>query len=208
VQVYLIRHAQCELNVLVDGAPLNKRLSRTAFNALLRSDLTSPLTPEGEAQAQQLARRLAKMRFDRLYTSPMARAVATAAALSQAINLTPEVIEDLRELRTAELREGLRELALWRLLWRSYTRMLFSPASPDRLGLVFRRARRVWGQVTDEPAEAVVVVSHGMMIHFLLLSISMDRRWRVVSRDLRNCGVSLVELRTTRQRRSFLRRRA
>src|SRR6266852_1134891 len=38
MQVYLIRHAQCELNVLLDDAPLNMRLSRSAFNALLRTD--------------------------------------------------------------------------------------------------------------------------------------------------------------------------
>jgi hypothetical protein len=49
--------------------------------------------------------------------------------------------------------------------------------------------------MTSEPAEAVVVISHGLMIRFLLLSIRMDRRWRIVSRDLRNCGVSLIERR-------------
>ncbi len=195
MQVYLVRHAQCELNVLVDTAPLNKRLSRTAFNALIRGETASPLTPEGEAQAQRLAERLAKLRFDRLYTSPLVRALATAAALSQTTGLTPQVIEDLRELHSGEVREGIRELRLWRLLWRSYSRMLLSPASPDAFGRVLRRARVVWRQITSEPAEAVVVVSHGMMIRFLLLSVRMDRRWRIVSRDLSNCGVSLIERR-------------
>jgi broad specificity phosphatase PhoE len=89
MQVYLIRHAQCELNVLLDDAPLNTRLSRSAFNALLRNDRESPLTPTGVVQAQHLAQRLAKRHFDRLYTSPLPRAVATAAALSKTTSLTP-----------------------------------------------------------------------------------------------------------------------
>ncbi len=192
MQVYLIRHAQCEINVLLDDAPLTRRLSTAAFNKLLQGDAASPLTPEGVAQAQQLAERLAGVRFDRLYTSPLPRALATAAALSQTVGLTPQVIEELRELRSPLLRERPGELTLWRLCLRSYTRMLFSPASPDAFGPAYRRARAVWGQITREPAEAVAVVSHGMFIWFLLLSIWTDRRWQIVSRDFANCGVSLV----------------
>jgi broad specificity phosphatase PhoE len=196
MQIYLSRHAQCELNVLLDDALLTKRLSRDAFNMLIRGDASSPLTPEGIIQAQQLAERLAEIRFDHLYTSPFARAQATATALSKTTNLTPQVVEDLRELRTALLRAGDGELTLRQILWRSYTRMLFSPASPDTFGLAYRRARTVWAHITHKPAEAVAVVSHGMFIHFLLLSAWFDRRWRIVSRDLGNCGISLVERRS------------
>jgi broad specificity phosphatase PhoE len=195
MRIYLIRHAQCELNVLLDDAAHTKRLSKDAFNLLISDDASSPLTPEGIVQAQQLAERLAEIRFDYLYTSPFERALATATALGKATNLTPQIVEELRELRTAQLREGSRELTLRQIFWRSYTRMLFSPASPDALGLVYRRARTVWAQITHKPAETVAVVSHGMFIYFLLLSVWADRRWRIISRDFRNCGISLVERR-------------
>src|SRR5260370_32589482 len=92
MQVYLIRDAQCELNLLLDGAPLNKRLSRNAFNALLHTERESPLTPEGRVQAQHLAQRLANIRFDHLYTSPLSRALATAVASSKTTGLTPQII--------------------------------------------------------------------------------------------------------------------
>ena len=173
-------------------APLHKRLSTTAFNTLLRGDAESPLTPEGAAQARRLAERLTGVRFDRLYTSPLPRAVATAAALSEAIGLTPQVIDDLRELQPPPVQERAGELTLRWLFWRAYTRMLLSPASPDAFSLAYRRARAVWSQITCEPAEAIAVVSHGMFIWFLLLSLWTDRRWRVLSRDLTNCGISLV----------------
>ena len=89
MHVYLIRHAQCALNVELDEAPFSTRLSREAFNTLVRGDLDSPLTAEGVIQAQRLAEQLADVRFDRLYTSPLPRALATAAALNATIHLTP-----------------------------------------------------------------------------------------------------------------------
>lgn len=195
MQVYLIRHAQCEINVLLDDAPPNKRLSGITFNTLLRGAADSPLTPEGVAQAQRLAERLAGVRFDRLYTSPLPRAAATAAALGEVVGLTPQIINDLRELSPTQVRERTGELTLRQFFLHAYTRMLFSPASPDAFSPVYRRARAVWSQITREPAEAIAVVSHGMFIRFLLLSLWTDRRWRIVSRDLSNCGISLVKRR-------------
>lgn len=196
MQVYLIRHAQCEINVLLDDAPPSKRLSSITFNTLLRGAADSPLTPEGVAQAQRLAERLAGVRFDRLYTSPLPRAAATAAALSEVVGLTPQIINDLRELSPTQVRERAGELTLRQFFLHSYTRMLFSPASPDAFSPVYRRARAVWSQITREPAETIAVVSHGMFIRFLLLSLWTDRRWRIVSRDLSNCGISLVKRRS------------
>ncbi len=184
VHVYLIRHAQCELNVALHDAPLSTRLSRTAFNALVRRDLDSPLTAEGVVQTQRLAERLAAVRFDRLYTSPLPRALATAAALNATIHLTPQVIDDLRELRPVLLRDRPGELPwelpLAQLFWRSYTRMLFSPASPDTFSRSYRRARAAWNEITREPAEAIAVVSHGWLLRVLLLHIVTNRRWRIV----------------------------
>lgn len=198
MQVYLIRHAQSEINVLLDDLPLSNRLTRKAFNALVQTDAESPLTAKGQQQAKHLAERLAGVHFDRLYTSPLPRAQATAAALSETLHLTPQVIDDLRELQAALLRERAGEFTVRRIFWQSYSRTLFSPASPDAFGRSYRRARAVWSQITREPAEAIAVVSHGMLLRFLLLHIQTDRRWRIVSRDFTNCGISLVVSRGTR----------
>jgi broad specificity phosphatase PhoE len=124
--------------------------------------------------------------------------MATAAALSETIHLTPQVIDDLRELRPVLLRERPGEFPLRQLFWQSYTRMLFSPASPDAFSRSYRRARTVWNQITREPAVAIAVVSHGWLLRLLLLHILIDRRWRIVSRDLTNCGISLVMPRAPR----------
>jgi hypothetical protein len=41
-------------------------------------------------------------------------------------------------------------------------------------------------------------VSHGWLLRLLLLHIVTHRRWRIVSRDLTNCGISLVVPSATR----------
>jgi len=190
MRVYLIRHAQSEDNAVeING---NQRMTRADFNRFMQNAPDSPLTARGQEQAQALAQRLADVPFARLYTSPLPRAMDTAAALAYAQNLTPIVIEDLRELMPPPLREVGGPATLRRLFLAAYTSMLLSATSTDRLTAASRRARVVWQKIAAEPAEDVAVVSHGWFITVLLLNLRFDRKWRILSRDITNCGVSLV----------------
>jgi broad specificity phosphatase PhoE len=190
MKVFLIRHAQCEGNVV--EAELSRRMTRLEFNDLLRCAPDSPLTPLGQTQAAALARRLAGIAFDRLYSSPLPRARATALALAHARDLAPTIISELRELEPPLLRPRAGLASLRRHFWLASSRMLLAPSSPDRFSIAYRRARTVWGEITREPAEAVAVVSHGWFLGVLLLSLRFDRRWQILTRDLNNTGVSLV----------------
>ena len=86
----------------------------------LGSRLDPPLSPEGRAQADALARRLAGVRIDRIISSPMLRALETARAI--ATDRPIEVDQRLREedcgrwegLTAAEIETGDPELkARW-----------------------------------------------------------------------------------------------
>ena len=70
-----------------------------------------PLAPEGRRQAERLAHRLLRLgiRFDRLYTSDLARARATAQVLAEALGLAPLPDRRLRELCVGELAGKPRE---------------------------------------------------------------------------------------------------
>ncbi|HKV85068.1 MAG TPA: histidine phosphatase family protein [Ktedonobacterales bacterium] len=57
----------------------------------------APLTPEGERQAEQLARGLAGYPLAALYTSPLLRARRTAAIIGAALALPPVIEPALRE---------------------------------------------------------------------------------------------------------------
>lgn len=189
MRVYLIRHAESEDNTVeVNG---NQRMTRVEFNSFMQNAPHSPLTARGQEQAQTLAQRLADVPFARLYTSPLQRAVATTSALADSQGLTPIVIEDLRELTPPPLRVT-GDATLRRLFVAAYASMLLSTTSPDRLTVASRRARAVWRKITCEPAEDVAVISHGWFITVLLLNLRFDRNWRIRSRDITNCGVSLI----------------
>jgi probable phosphomutase (TIGR03848 family) len=57
-----------------------------------------PLNAEGQAQAQQLAIRLADMPIAAIYSSPLARAVQTAAPIAAQHDLETSISEDFLEL--------------------------------------------------------------------------------------------------------------
>ena len=70
-------------------------LPTAATNVWLGGRLDVPLSPEGRAQADTLARRLTTVRIDRIISSPLLRAIETANAI--ATGRPVEVDERLRE---------------------------------------------------------------------------------------------------------------
>ena len=79
-------------------------LPTAATNVWLGGRLDVPLSPEGRAQADALARRLTTVRIDTIISSPMLRAIETANAI--ATGRPVEVDERLRE-QDCGLWEGL-----------------------------------------------------------------------------------------------------
>jgi 2,3-bisphosphoglycerate-dependent phosphoglycerate mutase len=67
------------------------------FERRFQGQLDIALNLRGRAQAQALARELASAHFDRIYTSDLSRAAATAAPIAKALGLDPEVRIELRE---------------------------------------------------------------------------------------------------------------
>ena len=106
VILYLVRHAQSENNALADAAKRDP-------NAPGIPIADPPLTKTGEAQALRIAEHLRDgtdktdlrdgapalqgFGIDRLYASPMLRALRTAQAIAAALTLRPQVWLDLHE---------------------------------------------------------------------------------------------------------------
>jgi probable phosphoglycerate mutase len=125
-----------------------------------RNDL--PLNAEGEAQARELATRLAGMHFDRVICSPLQRAQQTCeiAGLREQAEIDPDAMEwnygDYEGRTTADIRE---ERPGW-LIWPD------GVVGGETLDDVAARARRVVARVdsTVEAGGRVAVFAHG---HFL-----------------------------------------
>lgn len=193
MHLYFIRHAQSTNNQLYeDTGHWNGR------------DTDPELTERGQAQAGRLAEHVAaangetprhdfvnrsKFGFTHLYSSPMVRAVATAAPLSAALSLPLLVWEDLHEVGgifaideetgerfgrpgktraeltvrfpQAQLPETLAEDGWWN-------------RSHESVDLQARRARRVIYDLIERhggTADRVAVISHGGFYNFVLAEL-------------------------------------
>lgn len=131
------------------------------------------LTPEGEAQAQRLVAALRDDRVDALWSSPMHRALETAAPLAAALGTEPAVSADLREY-DAEGRAytPIAEMAdadpdVWERM-----RSGLLPTHVDVEAFSSRVVRAVEDVVAAHPGKATaVVVAHAGVINAYLASV-------------------------------------
>jgi phosphohistidine phosphatase len=74
------------------------RHGRADRSAWAGEDAQRPLTPQGRARMQRVARRLVRLGLtvDYIVASPLARAVQTAELVAEALRLTQRLIQDTR----------------------------------------------------------------------------------------------------------------
>jgi broad specificity phosphatase PhoE len=190
MRVYLIRHAESEENALGRSGV---RVSVRDFNAMLVRSQASPLTERGLRQAQALVERLGGAGIERMYVSPFKRALMTAEVLAQAIGVMPRVLPELGEVLPPPRAERHRSASVSIHFLRSYLRMLWAEGSHEGLRAGYRRAAAAWSLIAAEPAPAVAAVSHAGLLGLMLWGLRRNPHWRVLSRDLSNGGVSVVE---------------
>ena len=163
VTFYFVRHGESEANA--------------ARRFAGRTD--SPLTARGRQQAEAVAETLAKVHFDRIVSSPLARCRDTAVVIARRhqlpVDLEPDLVEiDVGEKTGAPFDEivGLPE-------WRDDGFVAWPRG--ETLEEVLSRAHRVITRIAAESAgQRVLVVGHGgvtriLMSHFLGLLPRLDR---------------------------------
>lgn len=143
--------------------------------------LDVPLTPAGIAEARAAAAALAGWRPDAVHSSPLARAVGTAAVTGSvlapglAVERHPALVErDYGALQgqrrdDARQRYGAGAVARWR---RSPDAV---PPGGESLAMVYERLRPYWHQVLAPRLAAggsVLVVAHGNTLRMLLAHAS------------------------------------
>jgi broad specificity phosphatase PhoE len=161
----------------------------------------TPLTSVGWAQAEAIARRLARERgqLTALYTSPLRRAFQTAQVIGPALELQPQVLDELKEIHFGEL-EGMSlqemESRFPKLYarWKDKTDMAFGWPGGERRDDFFNRAARGCQRIlARHPGEKVVIVAHGGTIRACLAHL-LPRElgdWWTYSLD--NVGLARVE---------------
>lgn len=145
------------------------RHSRTEWNdeGRRQGQLDSPLTPEGVAHAEALARTAAGRGIDAIFSSPLGRALTTAETVSAACGIPVVVLDELAEVHHGDLAgrtdaeterthpgllaERARDLYTWRF-----------PAG-ESYADAHVRARRALERVASTAATAPLIVAHEMI---------------------------------------------
>jgi probable phosphoglycerate mutase len=147
------------------------RHGESVFNAdhRIQGQSDTPLSPRGRQQAEALAARFRKLTpIDAIYSGPLARARETANIIAQAIELTVQIEDRLKEIN-AGIFQGLR----WEEIdhvhpeearrWREQDPDFVIPNGESRRQLM-QRGQAALEAIHAAGHERVIVVSHGGLL--------------------------------------------
>ncbi|MFB6609066.1 histidine phosphatase family protein [Agromyces sp. NPDC056379] len=152
VLIALVRHGETEWN-------RQRRIQGT-------TDI--PLNDTGRQQAAQTGERLAGEQWDAVYGTPLSRAAETAQIIARTLELPePALLADLAE-RAHGVLEGLDHAGRAAVEAQAATIEGLEPRS----AVIARATAALAGIAAAHPGGSVVVVSHGGVIHSLMLHLS------------------------------------
>ena len=180
--IYLMRHGETDWN----------RQER------MQGQLDCPLNENGRRQAAEAGRKLMArgLRFDRVYSSPLCRALETARIVSGMTEKEILTDGDLMEMGFGPY-EGISFSLLPSMMFAFFSDPERFPAPEgmepiphlkERTGRFLERLR------TDDPGGTVLVMAHGVTLRVLLghlMGQDWDRGWKM---PLENCCVYRVEM--------------
>jgi probable phosphoglycerate mutase len=180
--LYLVRHGENRANI-------TKEFSHRLVDY--------ELTERGRLQAIQTAEYFRTIPVDRIFSSPLKRAVETAAYISQAKGLKPEIVEGFRELNVGELERRAPDRESWGVYFKVtsdwYAGRMDSrfPGGEDYRELLDRFYGALREALADEAAKDIVVVGHGGIFTAGVLELcSIREREEFASRENGNCSIS------------------
>jgi alpha-ribazole phosphatase len=155
------------------------------------------LSDAGSIHARELGKAFAGRTFDVLYSSPLRRALATAAPLGQALGLEPIPLHDLHEIDCGEL-EGLTwdevaarfpEIFAW-----NKVPVGFHFPGGESYAALAERARRAIDTIRDRhDGGTIAVVAHGGVIRSVLIAVLGMPEADLFRISLSYGGISVVD---------------
>ena len=175
-KIYIIRHGKTEMNKanLLQG----------------RSDY--PLNEEGIRQAQKAAELLRDVHFDHVFSSPLGRALQTAAILVPGVK--PAVDELLIEMDYGPF-EGTDLTRLPAELITFFSDFVHNPAPEgmEQLSAVVERAGRFLDQIRHLEGN-ILISTHALLMKGLLEYLTPDSGGGYWSKHIGNCAVYRAQL--------------
>lgn len=161
-----------------------------------------PLSETGRRQAAALAAWLGRRGpFDALYTSDLARAAETAAAIGRRIGLAPVSDPALREIHCGDW-SGLRVTDIERRypgqlgVWRGAAHTFILPGGESVPDVQRRIVPFYTEAVRRHRGAAIILVAHGVALAALLVALKrwdLQQAWQEGRGRMSNTGVTVVQ---------------
>ena len=145
------------------------RHASTEYNTKRRwqGRIDLPLDNNGIRQAEALALRFASASVDKIYSSPLKRALQTSEEIARVHGLKVEIVEDLIE-SDLSLWEGLPADEVKRRFEKEYREWATNPDAKidgvENFRSVYERTKRAFERIYNASGEEVVVVTHAIVI--------------------------------------------
>ncbi|OPJ57203.1 histidine phosphatase family protein [Alkalithermobacter paradoxus] len=136
----------------------------------------SKLTEEGKRQAENIAKRLSKYDIDFIYSSDLGRTKETSAIISNILSKDVNYLESLREINFGKW-EGLTIDEIKKTytdvyrIWRNEPHKAIIPDGENLVALKERIYKQVINLNKNHTNSNILLISHGMTIKVLLLSL-------------------------------------
>ena len=180
MKVYVVRHGQSETTLS------GKRAGQTDVK----------LTDQGYKDAMEARRKLCGIRFDRVFSSDLVRAVETARTAIPGVE--PETVRELREIDVGRIAGNTNaecRAIFGELFAEYYPKHNYIPFGGEDLPMLKARVFRFMESLESiEGCENIAVFAHGGSIRAMLCyAFGADLGWEKFHTD--NCGVSVLEYR-------------
>ncbi len=168
----------------------------------------SPLSPRGRGQAESIAKRVSKLNFESLVSSPLPRTRETAEIIAVSTGKKP-IFSDLfveRIKPTAIEGKPYTDKAA-SILWREWEKSLYAPgmraANGENFDDIISRAANALEFLEEQPTSSIVVVTHGYFLRTIIakmifgnsISGSQLREFQSIA-EMDNTGLTIIRKQT------------
>ncbi len=161
------------------------------------------LSKEGLRQADCAAKRFKSIKIDKIYCSPLKRAMATAKPIAEEKGLDINVEDSFREICFGEW-EGKTVPELTKTYGEEYINFIKNPhlygfPGEGDIDRVKERLRVGIDRIIENDDGNILIVSHGGIIRLMIMYImGLDNSW-FTKMWINNTGISIIEIKDDRR---------
>lgn len=183
-EIYLIRHGENLANI-------TKEFSCNMIDY--------SLTSKGVLQAHQTSEYFKQMNIDRIFTSPLKRAIETANIIAKVCGVEIQVMDDLKEVQVGAIELNPPTAEAWHTYqsivdsWLAGSRLRSFPKGENYNDLLTRMRRALVHIVKMRFNSRAVVVGHGGLFTFTIKDICSNVNFdAILQTPNNNCSISKI----------------